>query len=79
MGLATRLNSTDHDIRALHRGYDLQEVNPSNTIIADTRRIVYFGVSELSVEIHFDDGSTMRVTNPNFSQGLDIHTYEKDT
>ena len=79
MGLATKLNDSDLDIRTLHRAYDEHDVHQSRIVVGDPRHIVYLGVTELSVNITFDDGSQLRITNPNFTKGLELHSYEKDT
>lgn len=77
MGIATRLNDSNKSICALTEQYDA--TRSDSTIIGHTNNITYLGISDLSIEVHFGDGSTMRITNPDFLTGLEIRTYERDT
>jgi hypothetical protein len=71
--LASRMKANDGTIRYLHDKEGLTEQFRMGT----PKEIKYLGVMRSSVEIHFRDGSGIRITNPDkFTAGLDIRTMD---
>ena len=75
MGLAQKL-IPKNGITTLHRAFDNE--NDPSYVVGHPKEIIYLGVTELSVQIDFVDGSQLRITNPHFTSGLELRSYEKD-
>lgn len=75
--IAERLLPDEGHIKQLNHKFD--EASSAYGLIDHPRKIRHVGVSDLSVELHFYDGSVLRIMNPDFVKGLSFRVYKEVT